>query len=495
VSDTLPPGLDFVSASATGVGIPPICSQRAGTVFCSPSVYSDTIPFVMTIKVIPTQCGTFTNTATFVGLPLSVSERFTVEGCPTLSVSHEGANANGWNNTSPVALDVSASDSDSGLAGPPTCKDGDTALALTAGTTAGTWTASVSGEGTHAIECSVSDEAGNTTNASDTVKIDTTSPSVTIDQASGQADPTSSSPIHFTAVFDEPVTGFEGSDVTLSGTAGATTAVVTEIDPPNDGTTYDVAVSGMTSDGTVTASIPADAAQDAAQNGNTPSTSTDNEVVFDAPNIAPTVSVAAGGECGTNDRSGTINLTVSDPDNPVAGLTLSADSVNKTLVPNANVTFGGSGAARTLTTTAVSGRTGTAVLKVTVSDGAATGNVDITVVVDGNGSKTITGTSGADIIFGKNGNDTIDALGGNDLLCGGNGVGTMSGGFGDDTIDGANGDDVLLGGIGKDILRGGFGNDRLTGGDEADFFSGGAGTDTATDFNAAAGDTKDATIP
>jgi hypothetical protein len=31
-------------------------------------------------------------------------------------------------------------------------------------------------------------------------------------------------------------------------------------------------------------------------------------------NDAPTVAVVAGGACGTNDRSGTINLAVNDPD-------------------------------------------------------------------------------------------------------------------------------------------------------------------------------------
>jgi VCBS repeat-containing protein len=116
---------------------------------------------------------------------------------------------------------------------------------------------------------------------------------VTIDQASeasGQADPTSTSPIHFTAIFDEPVSGFTDSDVTLSGTAAGTlTAVVTEIDP-NDGTTYDVAVSGMTSEGTVIASIPASVVQDFALHDNNASTSTDNTVTF-IPNTAPTAVV------------------------------------------------------------------------------------------------------------------------------------------------------------------------------------------------------------
>jgi hypothetical protein len=113
-------------------------------------------------------------------------------------------------------------------------------------------------------------------------ELDTVPPDVTLNQAAGQSDPTSATPINFTAVFSEPVTGFTDSDVALSGSAGATTAVVTEI-APNDGTTYNVAVSGMVqcSEGdTVTASITADGATDAAGNGNTASTSTDNTVTW-----------------------------------------------------------------------------------------------------------------------------------------------------------------------------------------------------------------------
>src|SRR5207249_6905258 len=114
--------------------------------------------------------------------------------------------------------------------------------------------------------------------------IDKTSPTVTINQASGQADPSNTSPINFTVVFSESVTGFTGSDVTLSGTAGATTATVT-----GSGTTYNVAVSGMTSDGTVIATVPANGANDAAGNLNTASASTDNTVTRDA--TAPSVTM------------------------------------------------------------------------------------------------------------------------------------------------------------------------------------------------------------
>src|SRR5205807_222683 len=77
---------------------------------------------------------------------------------------------------------------------------------------------------------------------------------------------------------------FATGDVTLSGSAGATTAVVT-----GSGTTYDVAVSGMTADGTVIAAGGAGVAHAAATNAHTASTSTDNTVTFDT--TAPTVTV------------------------------------------------------------------------------------------------------------------------------------------------------------------------------------------------------------
>jgi hypothetical protein len=107
---------------------------------------------------------------------------------------------------------------------------------------------------------------------------DTTSPTVTINQAAGQVDPANVSPINFTVVFSEPVTDFATGDVTLSGTAAATTATVT-----GSGTTYNVAVSGMTANGTVIASLLAGVTHDAAGNPSLASTSTDNTVTFATP--------------------------------------------------------------------------------------------------------------------------------------------------------------------------------------------------------------------
>ncbi len=104
---------------------------------------------------------------------------------------------------------------------------------------------------------------------------------VTIDQKSDQPDPVNSYPVNFTAVFSESVTGFDGGDVTLSGTAGATTATVT-----GSGTTYTIAVSGMSTTGTVIASIAAGKATGIYGDTNAASTSTDNVVLYRPSSIA-----------------------------------------------------------------------------------------------------------------------------------------------------------------------------------------------------------------
>jgi len=144
---------------------------------------------------------------------------------------------------------------------------------------------------------SPSDSTPGNNSASDTDTI-STNPTVTINQAATQSDPTKVSPIHFTVVFSQSVTGFDPSDVVLGGSANPTTANVT-----GSGTTYDVAVSAMTSDGTVTASVKANAAMNTFGDGNAASTSTDNTVTYDTTgpatsntavtpsptNVAPTI--------------------------------------------------------------------------------------------------------------------------------------------------------------------------------------------------------------
>ncbi len=105
---------------------------------------------------------------------------------------------------------------------------------------------------------------------------------VTINQAADQVDPTSSSPINFTVIFSEAVSDFAIGDVILTGTAGATTASVT-----GSGTTYNIAVTGMTGSGTVIAALTAGVATGATGNVNEASTSSDNSVVYSTGAPAP----------------------------------------------------------------------------------------------------------------------------------------------------------------------------------------------------------------
>jgi uncharacterized repeat protein (TIGR01451 family) len=138
---------------------------------------------------------------------------------------------------------------------------------------------------------------------------------VTINQASGQPDPTNASPINFTVVFASAVTDFDdASDVTLSGTAGATTVVIT----PGSSTTYNVAVSGMTSNGTVIATIALGVATGSLGEPNAASTSTDNTVIYDA--TAPDTTITANPTNPTNSTSASFSFTGNDGTG-VGGLT------------------------------------------------------------------------------------------------------------------------------------------------------------------------------
>lgn len=119
---------------------------------------------------------------------------------------------------------------------------------------------------------------------------DETPPTVSIEQAALQTDPANTAPINFNVEFFEPVIGFASDDLNFSTSTagGALVAVITEISP-NNGTTYNVAVSGMTSNGLVIANITAGAAKDGAGNESSASSSVDNEVLFSTDITPPAV--------------------------------------------------------------------------------------------------------------------------------------------------------------------------------------------------------------
>src|SRR5439155_107097 len=115
--------------------------------------------------------------------------------------------------------------------------------------------------GTHTFTATQADVAGNVSgvSANFVVTIDTTAPTVTVNQAAGQGDPVNSVPVHFTVTFSEVVSGFDTTDVTLGGTA--TGKSVSSVTDSGDHKIYNVADSA-TGGGTITATVAASRAVD-----------------------------------------------------------------------------------------------------------------------------------------------------------------------------------------------------------------------------------------
>lgn len=91
-----------------------------------------------------------------------------------------------------------------------------------------------------------------------------------------------------------------------------------------------------------------------------------------SPNNAPTISNIADTATNEDTATGAIAFTVGDVETAAGSLTVSGSSSNTTLVPNANIVFGGSGTSRTVTVTPALNQSGTATITVPVSDGSLT---------------------------------------------------------------------------------------------------------------------------
>lgn len=180
---------------------------------------------------------------------------------------------------------------------------------------AATWAASPQGTYTVGLTSQVRDEAGNTIAANANLTsfaVETVLPGVTVSNAPAQANPTSTSPVLFSATFSEPVTDFNAADVVLGGSApGILSASVS-----GSGASYAISVSGMTGPGTVTAAVAAGTVHDAYGNTNTASTNTSDGISYD-PNIQ-----LAGGQLSIH-GSGTddfVSIYFSDPSDFVVSL-------------------------------------------------------------------------------------------------------------------------------------------------------------------------------
>jgi hypothetical protein len=237
-------------------------------------------------------------------------------------------------------------------------------VAVSGMTTSGTVVASIAAG---AANDSVGNPSAASTSIDNTVTYTDAPPSVTINQAAGQVDPTTSSPINFTVVFSEAVSGFTAADIAFAGsTVGGTLSAAVTGGP----STYNVAVTGMTTSGTVVASIAAGAVTDSVGNPNTASTSTDNSVTYtDAP---PTVTInqAAGQPDPTSNGSIAFTVTFSEPVTGFAasGVSFAGSTAGGTLV--ATVTGG-----PTVYTVTVSGMTTSGTVVVSLNAGAAVDSV------------------------------------------------------------------------------------------------------------------------
>ena len=93
-------------------------------------------------------------------------------------------------------------------------------------------------------------------------------------------------------------------------------------------------------------------------------------VTVNAVNDAPTITAIANQTANANAIVGPLPFTVGDIDSAVAGLTVSGTSSNPTLVPDANIAFGGAGANRNVTITPLPDQAGQTTVTITVSDGS-----------------------------------------------------------------------------------------------------------------------------
>ena len=104
-----------------------------------------------------------------------------------------------------------------------------------------------------------------------------------------------------------------------------------------------------------------------------PNTASDTFVLtVNMVNDPPTMSDILDQTTDQNVPTGAIAFTIADVETAPASLTVSGSSADTTLVPTANIAFGGADANRTITVTPALNKAGTATITVTVSDGTDT---------------------------------------------------------------------------------------------------------------------------
>ncbi len=163
---------------------------------------------------------------------------------------------------------------------------------------------------TGTLTVTATSDGGVTTDNSQDYVIDTVDPTVTINQAAGQNDPTNADSARYRVVFSESIneSTFSLGDIQLSGTSGTVTTF-TKI----DNRTWDIEVTGMTHDDTVIASLAAGAVQDPAGNTSLASTTSDNQISYDNQRPTVTIDQSRLQADPTNINSATFTIEFSEP--------------------------------------------------------------------------------------------------------------------------------------------------------------------------------------
>ncbi len=105
-------------------------------------------------------------------------------------------------------------------------------------------------------------------------------------------------------------------------------------------------------------------------------------------NVPPTISSIGNRTVNEGTSTGAIAFTVGDFETSAASLTVSRMSSNTTLVPNANIILGGTGANRTVTVTPAANKLGSATITLIVNDGTLTASKTFVLTVTGSAVAT-----------------------------------------------------------------------------------------------------------
>ncbi|MGE9746245.1 Calx-beta domain-containing protein [Bdellovibrio bacteriovorus] len=213
---------------------------------------------------------------------------------------------------------------------------------------------------------------------------DLVAPTLTINQKSGQADPTNAVPVEFTIVASEAIANFVTADITQTGTATGITWSLTT----SDNITWSLKATAITGAGTLIPSITANKVTDVAGNNNAASTSTDNQITYETTKPSLTINQKAGQTDPTNTLPIEFTVVFTEAINPstfvVADITQggTASGITWSLSTSDNITW-------TLQATAIT-TAGTLIPSITagkVSDPAgntnnASSSTDSTVIYD-----------------------------------------------------------------------------------------------------------------